>query len=68
VVEDPEIRAAWKELVKTHNERLNPDGTPWKSRRPACTIESEDSLADQKAIALPPASKKLEDLKVPPAV
>jgi hypothetical protein len=67
-VEDPQIKAAWKELVKTHNATLNPDGTPWKSRRPASCVETDESLEEQNATRVPPASKTLDDLKVPPAV
>lgn len=67
VVEDPAIRAAWQEVVKSHNALLNPEGTPWKSRRPAVVVETEASLEEQGATALPPAPKTLEELKVPPA-
>lgn len=67
VVEDPTVRAAWKEVVASHNALLNPEGTPWKSRRPAVTVETEESKAEQEAVALPPASTTLEELKVPPS-
>ena len=68
VVEDPTIRAAWKEVVASHNTLLNPEGTPWKSRRPAVAVETQESKAEQEAMALPPASMTVEELKVPPSL
>jgi hypothetical protein len=34
-VEDPDLAVKFKEVAKAHNDKFNPSGVPFKSRRPA---------------------------------